>query len=370
MQFFRDIGQVWRSGAIARDAPTERAEGELSEASTPPLQSKRGGASGEPPFPLPVTRESLTMLELIGHGSFGTVSKAMAKNGHVVAVKRVKVDLRFMSREAQILELVAARPHRNVVRFYGAFTTRKPTGESVEYLVMEYLSGNLRGYIATNAPVPLASSLALMHQFFSGLAAVHKLGVCHRDLKPENLLVDAEGTLKLCDFGSAKQLSAGAVAGVTYIASRPYRAPELLCKHERYTDAIDVWASGCILAELLCGEPIFSAINNEGVLARQLQIRGSPTVEWFAELCGNADAMSLFQDKGGVAGSAWSEVLGRPHAKEEWSADVLACVGALLDSLLAWAPSARPRAVDAVDMLSALTPAVRRLAIDTPICIL
>ena len=114
----------------------------------------------------------------------------------------------------------------------------------------------------------------LCYQFFEGLAFLHSKGIAHRDIKPDNILVDADGvlnmqkepTLKICDFGSAKQLdnhnwvfnqrkviSMGDVlprGSVTYISTRYYRAPELLYSNAYYGIEIDLWAAGCVIAEL------------------------------------------------------------------------------------------------------------------------
>ena len=129
----------------------------------------------------------------------------------------------------------------------------------------------------------------ISHQFFEGLAFLHNLGVAHRDIKPDNILVDAEGklhptkepTLKICDFGSAKQLDEhngifnklGTTnvkadvlprGSVTYISTRYYRAPELLYGNAYYGIEIDLWAAGCVLAEL------FTRGNHKGIFTRQL----------------------------------------------------------------------------------------------------
>jgi serine/threonine protein kinase len=78
-----------------------------------------------------------------------------------------------------------------------------------------------------------------------------------RDIKPQNLLVDpANHVLKLCDFGSAKALVKGE-PNVSYICSRYYRAPELIFGSTDYSTAIDIWSVGCVMAELLLGEPLF-----------------------------------------------------------------------------------------------------------------
>ena len=304
------------------------------------------------PFPAELGLDSITLLEVVGNGSFGIVTKGMVQDT-VVAVKRIKLNPKLMNREGEILASLPVHP--NLVEFYGARKARTPNGGTVEYIVMEYVPMTLRQLISKAAhgdSVPLATTLGLMRQLFSGLDAVHGRGICHRDLKPENVLLGADGTLKLCDFGSAKRLSCGAggVAGVTYIGSRPYRAPELLCSHQHYTITIDVWAGGCIFAELLSGAPLFPAASNLGVLARHIKVRGSPTAEWFTELHGNADAMALSQGSPGAPCKPWRQVLGRPELDEDWLPMQRTMVGYVLDSLLAWAPSARPAAAEAAEL--------------------
>jgi serine/threonine protein kinase len=89
-----------------------------------------------------------------------------------------------------------------------------------------------------------------------GLQYIHSKGIAHRDLKPENVLVSKEDKVKICDFGSSKALDVNG-KNTPYIVSRYYRAPELILCVTKYTAAIDIWATGCILAELITREPIF-----------------------------------------------------------------------------------------------------------------
>lgn len=92
---------------------------------------------------------------------------------------------------------------------------------------------------------------------FRGLAYLLGINICHRDIKPQNILVDnTTMILKICDFGSAKKLSPNEVS-VSYICSRYYRAPELIFGSQYYTNAIDVWSMGCVVAEMVTGEPLF-----------------------------------------------------------------------------------------------------------------
>lgn len=95
-----------------------------------------------------------------------------------------------------------------------------------------------------------------MRQILKGMAYVHAKGICHRDLKPENILRNKDGVVKICDFGSAKVLSPNGL-NTPYIVSRYYRAPELILACSDYSNAIDIWAIGCILAEFLTKRPIF-----------------------------------------------------------------------------------------------------------------
>ena len=99
-----------------------------------------------------------------------------------------------------------------------------------------------------------------IYQTLRALKAMHSANVLHRDLKPSNLLLNANCDLKVCDFGLAR--SAASVEDnsgfmTEYVATRWYRAPEIMLTFKEYTKAIDVWSVGCILAEMLSGKPLF-----------------------------------------------------------------------------------------------------------------
>ncbi|GAU30300.1 hypothetical protein TSUD_385210, partial [Trifolium subterraneum] len=116
-------------------------------------------------------------------------------------------------------------------------------------------------------------SFGIVFQIFRGLAYIHTVpGVCHRDLKPQNILVDPlSHQVKLCDFGSAKMLVKGE-ANISYICSRFYRAPELIFGATEYTTSIDIWSGGCVLAELLLGQPLFPGENAVDQLVHIIKI--------------------------------------------------------------------------------------------------
>ena len=89
---------------------------------------------------------------------------------------------------------------------------------------------------------------------------MHSANVLHRDLKPSNLLLNANCDLKVCDFGLARSAASqedNSGFMTEYVATRWYRAPEIMLTFKEYTKAIDVWSVGCILAEMLSGKPLF-----------------------------------------------------------------------------------------------------------------
>lgn len=106
-----------------------------------------------------------------------------------------------------------------------------------------------------------------LYQLLRGLKYIHSAGILHRDLKPSNLLLNEDCDLQICDFGLARaQLSSETDDMITvtpnailtdYITTRWYRAPEVMTSWKEYTTAIDVWATGCIFAEMLLGKPLF-----------------------------------------------------------------------------------------------------------------
>lgn len=96
-----------------------------------------------------------------------------------------------------------------------------------------------------------------LFQIMRGIAFCHSHNIIHRDIKPENILVSQSGVVKLCDFGFARTLAASGEAYTDYVATRWYRAPELLVGDIKYGKAVDVWAIGSLVTEMLTGEPLF-----------------------------------------------------------------------------------------------------------------
>ncbi|WVW84330.1 hypothetical protein I302_106364 [Kwoniella bestiolae CBS 10118] len=153
------------------------------------------------------------------------------------------------------------------------------------YLYEELMEADLHAIIRSGQPLSDAHFQSFLYQTLCGLKYIHSANVLHRDLKPGNLLVNADCELKICDFGLARGFQPGAVqtdqgqAGfmTEYVATRWYRAPEIMLSFANYTSSIDMWSVGCILAELLGGKPIFKGEDYVDQLNKILNLLGTPT---------------------------------------------------------------------------------------------
>merc|ERR1712226_315345 len=125
------------------------------------------------------------------------------------------------------------------------------------------------------------------YQMLRGLKYIHSANVLHRDLKPSNLLLNSNCDLKICDFGLARVSDPGHNhEGVLteYVATRWYRAPEIMLNARGYTKAIDIWSVGCILAEMLTNQPLFPGQHYLEQLNLIFNFLGSPSREDLAEI--------------------------------------------------------------------------------------
>lgn len=126
---------------------------------------------------------------------------------------------------------------------------------------------DLSQIIKSNQPLSDDHIQFFLYQILRGLKYIHSAGIYHRDLKPRNLLVNSNCDLKICDFGLARadieELQTAQTALTDYIATRWYRAPEVILSWKKYGPAIDVWSVGCILAELIIRKPLLPAASEE-----------------------------------------------------------------------------------------------------------
>ena len=201
------------------------------------------------------------VLGVVGEGAYGIVYKCKNKEtGKYVAIKKFKevgdeLVKKTMKRELKMLQRLH---HPNVVDFQDAF---KRKGNL--FLVFEFVDKNLLELLQEH-PNGLEPSLirSLIYQICKSIKYLHDQNIIHRDIKPENLLITENMESKLCDFGFARLISGTCSEKLTdYVATRWYRAPELLLTQGEYGKEVDYWAIGCIMGELVDGNPMFPGEN-------------------------------------------------------------------------------------------------------------
>ncbi|KAK7195797.1 mitogen-activated protein kinase [Novymonas esmeraldas] len=217
--------------------------------------------------------EAYETLGILGEGTYGVVVKARSRvTGKLVAIKRFKQTeqddhvRKTSTREVRMLQLLR---HPNVIRLEDVFRR-----EGKLYLVFEFIDHTILQLLETTTRGLSHRELRrYTYQLLRGIEFCHKHNVIHRDVKPENVLIDESGMLKLCDFGFARQMSAKGKY-TDYVATRWYRAPELLVGDVSYGKPVDVWALGCMFAELSDGQPLFPGESDLDQLCLILQTCG------------------------------------------------------------------------------------------------
>lgn len=201
----------------------------------------------------------------LGSGAMGSVFRGVySKTGQKVAIKIMapglaanEQSIRRFEREANILKDLN---HPHIVRFFG---TGKDSKTRSRYYVMEYVEGEaLDRVMARRGRMTWEEIVALGLQLCSALQHAHDKGVVHRDLKPSNVMVLRDGTLKLTDFGIAKDLDAEELTGTNCtVGTAAYMSPEQ-CKGERnLSHKSDLYSLGVLFYELVTGKKPFVAEN-------------------------------------------------------------------------------------------------------------
>lgn len=220
----------------------------------------------------------------LGKGAYGIVWKAIdRRTGEVVAVKKIfdafrnQTDAQRTFREICFLQEFGT--HENVIKLLNVI---KADNDKDIYLVFEYMDTDLHNVIKKGNILKDIHKRYIMYQILKAAMYLHSGNVIHRDQKPSNVLLDTECFVKICDFGLARSVTnmtqeAGDPSLTDYVATRWYRAPEILLASPRYTKGVDMWSLGCILGEMLFGKPLFPGTSTLDQIERIMTIIPSPT---------------------------------------------------------------------------------------------
>ncbi|PRQ31268.1 putative protein-serine/threonine kinase CMGC-CDK-CRK7-CDK9 family [Rosa chinensis] len=233
---------------------------------------------------IPRRADSFEKLDKIGQGTYSNVYRARdLDQKKIVALKKVRFDnsepesVRFMAREILILRRL---DHQNVIKLEGLVTSRMSCSL---YLVFEYMEHDLAGLaLHPGLKFTEAQVKCYMQQLLCGLDHCHSRGVLHRDIKGSNLLIDNSGMLKIADFGLASIFDPHQNQPLTSrVVTLWYRPPELLLGATYYGTAVDLWSTGCILAELYAGKPIMPGRTEVEQLHKIFKLCGSPSEDYW-----------------------------------------------------------------------------------------
>ena len=237
----------------------------------------------------------------LGKGAYGIVWRAVdRKNGQMVAIKKVfdafcnNSDAQRTFREIMFLQ---ALKHDNIIRI---LNVHRADNDKDIYIVFEYMETDLHVVIKARILEEVHKQFVI-YQLLKTLKYLHSAELLHRDIKPSNLLINSDCAMKVADFGLARSVatlereSAARPVLTDYIATRWYRAPEILLGSVKYTKGVDMWAVGCILGELINERAIFPGESTMNQLERIIQVTGRPSAEDLAA-CQSVHAETLMQN--------------------------------------------------------------------------
>ncbi|XP_015593952.1 serine/threonine-protein kinase ICK isoform X2 [Cephus cinctus] len=271
----------------------------------------------------------ITMNQL-GDGTFGSVVLGeRIDTGEKVAIKRMKRKYYSWEEAMNLREVKSLKKlsHANVVKLKEVIREN-----DVLYFVFEYMKENLYQLMKDREklfPEPVVRNM--VYQVLQGLAFMHKHGFFHRDMKPENLLCMGPELVKIADFGLAREIRSRPPY-TDYVSTRWYRAPEVLLHSTTYNSPIDIWAVGCIMAELYTFSPLFPGKSEIDEIFKICSVIGTPDKDDWPEGYQLAAAMNFKFPN--FTRTSLSILI--PNASQE--------AVTLMEDMLQWNPTKRPTA--------------------------
>lgn len=228
----------------------------------------------------------------IGRGSYGVVWAAThIESGTDVAIKKIGAknftEVILAKRALRELKLLRyLNGHDNIACFYDVDVNDVQNFNEL-YIVEGLMEADLHQIIRSKQQLTDQHFQYFIYQLLRGLKYIHSANILHRDLKPGNLLINSDCELRICDFGLARGAVDGhsALVNTEYVATRYYRAPEVILSPKHYSKAIDLWSVGCIFGELLGGKTMFKGQHYVDQIKKIFEILGTPKDPSLMTLC-------------------------------------------------------------------------------------
>ena len=278
-------------------------------------------------------------LKKLGKGAYGIVFQALdRKTNKKVALKKIfdafqnQTDAQRTYRE--IIYLFYLNQHENIIKLHKVF---KAHNDMDIYLVFELMQTDLHN-VVYEIPLTRIQQQYIVYQILKAVKYIHSAGLVHRDLKPGNILINESCQIKIADFGMARnvdRVNYQLPIVTEYIATRWYRAPEILLNSNRYTQKVDIWSVGCIMAEILLRRVLFAGTSSANQLQLIFGVVGNPTRK-------DLSAMKVNYD-----GQLIKQVMGAPRGDRKLKKLIASLDGMereLVESMLQFNPKRRPSA--------------------------
>eukprot|EP00126_Sphaerothecum_destruens_P000318 Sdes_comp10375_c0_seq1m2029 len=222
-------------------------------------------------------------LQYIGEGAYGVVCSAYdTLRQERVAIKKISPfeHITYCQRTLRELDILIRFQHENIINILDIIKVDDIKNFNDVYIVQELMETDLFRLLKSQT-LSQDHICYFVYQMLRGLFYIHSANVLHRDLKPSNLLLNSNCDLKICDFGLARVADPQKDLGLMteYVATRWYRAPEIMLNSKAYSEAIDVWSVGCIFAEMLSNSVLFPGKHYLNQLNLIFNILGTPTDE-------------------------------------------------------------------------------------------
>lgn len=273
----------------------------------------------------------------IGVGSYGIVFAGRhIPSNTPVAIKKILPfgSVALCLRAVREIKFLKHFNHENIIGVCDIFYPEPANDANEIFVVQELMDTDLHQVIRSHQFIADDYVQYFVYQLLRGLKALHSVGIIHRDLKPGNILLNRHCDLKICDFGMSRSTTLQAVASdpnmsfmTEYVATRWYRAPEIMLTFQQYATPADMWSVGCILFEMLTGYPLFPGKDYKDQITKIFSILGTPDSKFYHQIKNRR---------------ARQYILGFPRAEKKDFASFL--------------PSANPLALDLLSRLLVLNP--------------